>query len=145
MDTQQYANWQAPCPVAGKYEIKVEFAENWVGTNPDANGEVSTGMKFIYEIVGPPEAMMDNKTSAIGYKFDELLLEPKQSSSAKYVEMCSQKWNHQLHACFGDQIPATVLPEDFLDRVFVATAKPKFDDFKQKNIPNLGWRGPLGS
>lgn len=142
MDTKQYAEWTAPCPVAGKYELKVEFAENFVG-KVDENGEASTGMKFVYEIVGPADAMMDNNTSAIGYKFDEILFHPKKSATPKGIEMCSQKWNYQLHACFGDAIPPAVNPEDFFDRIFVANTKPKFDDFKQKNVPNMGWRGPF--
>lgn len=140
MNTSQYREWTPPCPVQGMYDLKVNFAENFRGSNPDDNGEVSVGMKFRYDIVGPHDAVLDNGESAIGFQFEELLLEPKQSSSPKYKEMCMRKWNAQLKSIFGDMVPDNVSPEDFFDKIFTASAKPKWSDFNQANVPELGFR-----
>lgn len=145
MDTTGYKAWTPPVLTKGKYELKVNFVENFQGKNADENGEVSTGMKFRYEVVGPADAVLSSGSSAVGYQFSELLLEPKRSSSQKYIDMCNQKWHAQLSAIFGDDIPTTVEPEDFMDRIFVATCKPKWSDFDQCEMPEISYRTRFGS
>lgn len=143
MDTSRYTEWKPALPVKGEYELKIVFAENFVGKNPDDNGEVSVGTKFRYEILGPSDRLMTNGASAVGFQFSELMLEPKRSSSPKYVEMCSAKWNAQLDVCFGDEVPPTVEPEDFFDRVFIATVAPKWSEFDQAEVATVGFRRRL--
>jgi len=145
MDTSRYSTWTPAVLVKGKYELKVDGAEYFESNKFDDNGEKSTGMKFTYEVVGPGDAVLSNGACALGEKFSELMLHPKESSSPKYVEMCSRKWSSMLKSIFGEHVPPRVEPEDFIDKVFVAQCNPKFDEFAQAEVPNIGWRGPYGS
>ena len=143
MQTTGYVSWKPPVLVKGKYEVKIVFAESFVGTKVDDNGEVSVGMSFQYEVTGPADAVMSDGSSAVGYRFKELMLEPKRNSSMKYINMCNAKWHSQFDACFGDNVPENVEPEEFFDRCFLITAYPKWDEYSQEDQPNISWRGRL--
>ena len=140
MDTSKYVSWTPACLPKGEYELRVVFAEAFQGSKADDNGEFTTGTKFQYEVMGPATAVLSNGMSAIGYKFDELLQEPKASASPKFVEMCNGWWHAQLKAIFGDNIPNIVQPEDYIDRLFKAGCKPDWDDYKQADLPKITYR-----
>lgn len=149
MDTTQYTSWKPATLVNSKYELRVHFAEEFVGNNADDNGEVSTGIKFIYEVIrclNPEGEALSNGAPSAKYRFEELLLHPKRNSSPGYVEMQSKKWRMMLDAIFGEgNVPAEVKPEDFIDRTFCASTKLKWNDFKQAEVPELSYRWMLGA
>lgn len=110
IDASRFKGYKAPLPAKGKVILKIDKIETVEGKDPDDNGEISTGFHPTYVIVNPEDAIMDDGSSALGWKFDERLWIPRQSWKDKDPAGAARqesKIASRLRAWFGsdDAIP----------------------------------------
>jgi len=101
MDVSKLRGWKPSTLPKGRYLVEVKYANDFESPNANENGEYTTGTRFRLKVVGPENALKDNGESAIGYEFDDALINSKPSSSVKAKEFLDGRLAHRLEACFG--------------------------------------------
>lgn len=144
MDVSKLRDWKPSTLPKGRYLLEVKFANEFESSSANENGEYTTGIRFRLKVVGPENALKDNGESAIGYEFDDSLINSKPSSSVKAKEFLDGRIAHRLDACFGKDYPDNIAAEDWVGRQFWADCKKKFDEFKGEDVPDISKVYPLG-
>ncbi len=139
MDMSEYKGFKNPLPTKGTVELEIVEMKEVKGNKEDENGDVSEGLTFKYRIVGPDSVVLNDpdRTSALGYEFEETLWKPRRSLMQKNAQAgngMKVTIARQLEAIFGRDCPNTIEPRDYAGRRFRAEISSKFDDYKGDDI-----------
>lgn len=143
MDVSKLHGWKPSTLPKGRYLLEVKGASDFESASANENGEFTRGTRFRMSVVGPESALKDNGESAIGYEFDDSLIEPKATSSTKAREFLEGRIAHRLEACFGAEFPDKIEGADWIGRQFWADCKKKFDAYRGEDVPDITKVYPL--
>lgn len=138
MKTNEYKDFRMPMPVKGQMvDVEIVDAEEVHGTKPDANGVCSTGLKLVFNIAGPPEVVMDNGDSAVGFGFKQIFWEPRASADAKWAARQKRDFGRMLKGAFGTEIPEDVQPPEWIGRHLIAILGTEYDSFEGEDVAKI--------
>jgi hypothetical protein len=135
MDVSDLKSWVPATLVRANYHVKIKKASAMEGSNPDDAGKLSTGLKLVYQVLGPETEQLTNGASCLGFSFDENLWRPRASASPKGIDMMNGRIKNRIVAAFGKDFPAQIEPTDWENKEFMVSVKSQFDEFRGQDVP----------
>lgn len=137
MDVSEFSGYKIPTPVKGRVMLEVLDAEEVEGKRPNDEGEKSRGLKLTVAIKDPPDALMSDGTTAVGYTFSQSWWLPRAQlvrEKPQTAGRMKRDFARLLDAVFGVEHPATIQVEEWIGRQFFADIYSKFDDYNKEDI-----------
>lgn len=137
MDVSSYSGFKVPTPVKGRVMLEIVDAEEIEGRKPNEEGEKSQGMKITFCIKDPPDALMTDGTTAVGYTFTQTWWLPRQALLRDKPQIASRMkkdFARLLDAVFGADHAQTIQQEEWIGRQVFADVRSTYDDFQKEDI-----------
>lgn len=143
MDVSGLKGWKPATLPRTRVMLEIISAFDFTSANPDDSGAYTTGTKFRLRVTGPGSALLDNGEPAMGYQFDDALIAPKPTSTAKAKDFLNGRLHQRIVACFGEDFPENIVAADWVGRQFWADVRKKFDTYKGEDVPEIVKAYPL--